>query len=241
MNKVINGKRYDTDKAKEIGSWESTWDFRSVNYMGETLYRKRTGEFFLHCERGMRSETAYRYCDSKMVSDGGEHIILLSYEQAQEWAEENMTGDEYEAVFGEVSEDAGNVPVTLSLPAATRMRLESRATKTGKSQSAIVSELIEDSRTEPRVKRFTAEEVKALEVKRGCEVYEHGTGECYEVIAIHVYCEDVADIDRAQSSNIFKTKEEAVAFATKKNEANLWEQSSMCAQDVYIVKARSIN
>ncbi len=145
MNKIINGKRYDTDKAKEIGSWESTWDCGSVDYMSETLYRKRTGEFFLHCERGMRSATAYRFCDNKMASDGSEHIVLLAYEQAQGWAEENMTADEYEAVFGEVADDAGNVPVTLSLPASAKAKLEAQAAKTGESQSAIVARLVSEA------------------------------------------------------------------------------------------------
>lgn len=36
MGKIINGKRYDTDKAAFIGLYD-----------GSNLYRKRTGEFFL--------------------------------------------------------------------------------------------------------------------------------------------------------------------------------------------------
>lgn len=36
MGKIINGKRYDTDKAVFIGLYD-----------GSKLYRKRTGEFFL--------------------------------------------------------------------------------------------------------------------------------------------------------------------------------------------------
>lgn len=31
-------------------------------------------------------------------------IIPLSIEEAKEWAEENLSGDEYEYIFGEVEE-----------------------------------------------------------------------------------------------------------------------------------------
>ena len=49
MKKIINNKVYDTNKATEVGSWESgRWgDF---NHIAETLYQKRTGEFFLQRE-----------------------------------------------------------------------------------------------------------------------------------------------------------------------------------------------
>lgn len=239
MNKVINGKRYDTDKAKEIGSWENMDDASSFDYICETLYRKRTGEFFLHCEGNAR--TPYATFSADGWARGGEVIRPLGYEEAREWAEGRLEASEYEAVFGEVSEDAGNVPVTLSLPAAMKLKLECRAINTGKSQSAIVSSLIMDSTAKPGVKRLSAADIKGLEAKRGCEVYDHVTGECYEVIALHVYCENAADIDMAQSVNVFKTHKEAVEFATRMNEADLWERSSMCDQEVYIVKARSID
>lgn len=43
MNKIINGRKYDTATAKEI--YESS--FQRVK--GMTLYQKKTGEFFLFC------------------------------------------------------------------------------------------------------------------------------------------------------------------------------------------------
>ena len=57
MNKRINGKRYDTETAKEVGcvSWGAVGDFR---HSSETLYRKSTGEFFLYGEGGPLSEYA---------------------------------------------------------------------------------------------------------------------------------------------------------------------------------------
>lgn len=140
MNKIINGKRYDTDTAKEVASWENMYDAGNFNYCRETLYRKRTGEFFLHCEGGARSPYA------SFSEDGwagwGEVLRPLSYGAACSWAEKNMTGDEYEAVFGEVGEDEGNVPVTLSIPASAKAELERRASETGRTQSDIVASLI---------------------------------------------------------------------------------------------------
>ena len=54
MNKVINGKRYDTDKAEQIAQSDNGCYVGDLDYYCETLYRKRTGEFFLHSEGGAR-------------------------------------------------------------------------------------------------------------------------------------------------------------------------------------------
>ena len=140
MNKIINGKRYDTDTAKEVGCWENMDDVRNFDYLGETLYRKRTGEFFLHCEGGAR--TPYASFSADGWAGRGEVLRPLSYGEACKWAEAYMTADEYEAVFGEVGEDEGNVPVTLSIPAAAKAELERRAAETGRTQSDIVASLI---------------------------------------------------------------------------------------------------
>ena len=52
MKKVINGLLYNTDTAKEIG----VLDNRSIfNRKIESLYRKRTGEYFLY-EKNNRYE-----------------------------------------------------------------------------------------------------------------------------------------------------------------------------------------
>ena len=47
---------------------------------------------------------------------GGERIIPLSLEAAQEWAEKHLDGDEYEEIFGAVEEDESKKVVTFSLP-----------------------------------------------------------------------------------------------------------------------------
>ena len=48
MRKIINGRKYDTETAECVGEMASTYNFNDGYYYWEELYRKRTGEFFLH-------------------------------------------------------------------------------------------------------------------------------------------------------------------------------------------------
>ena len=50
MRKIINNKVYDTDTATWIGLSDNGHEYNDSAYSGETLYRKRTGEHFLHGE-----------------------------------------------------------------------------------------------------------------------------------------------------------------------------------------------
>lgn len=101
MKKIINGKRYDTDTAKNLGSagYSHPGDF---NYWRETLYRKKTGEFFLHGIGGAMS----RYARSTGLNEwtGGEEIRPLSLEEAQKWAEKYLEVEEFERIFGTCEE-----------------------------------------------------------------------------------------------------------------------------------------
>ena len=140
MKKIINQKRYDTDTAKELGysaNNVSRWDF---NWWQETLYQKRTGEFFLHGEGGPMSRYAESVGNSGWSS--GERLMPLTYAEARVWAEKHLTVDEYEAIFGEVTEDESKVIISLSIPATAVEKLKRMASQTGKTQSDIVAELI---------------------------------------------------------------------------------------------------
>lgn len=103
MKKIIKGRLYDTDTAKEIaadGNGLSPRDFRSYS---ETLYLKRTGEYFLCGEGGPMTKYARRYCDGNGLI-GGSGIIPLTAEEAREWGEKHMSADDYIAAFGPVEE-----------------------------------------------------------------------------------------------------------------------------------------
>lgn len=102
MRKIINGKKYDTDTAKEIGSRFSGESYRDFSYVEETLYRKRNGEFFLYGSGGPASR--YVISTGQNSWSGGSKIIPLSTQEARDWAEQYLTPDEFEAIFGAVTE-----------------------------------------------------------------------------------------------------------------------------------------
>lgn len=101
MKKIINGKKYDTNTAKALHTMErgTPGDF---SYMSETLYIKKTGEYFLHGEGGPM--TTYAQSAGQNCWTGGEAITPITEAEAREWGEKHMDGDEYEAIFGEVEE-----------------------------------------------------------------------------------------------------------------------------------------
>lgn len=101
MKKIINGKKYNTETAKEIGSfYNNSTGFDSLS---ETLYRKRTGEFFVYGEGGARTWCAVSY-DNGNSWGGGKAILPLTDVEAREWIERHCDADTYESIFGEVEE-----------------------------------------------------------------------------------------------------------------------------------------
>lgn len=101
MKKNINGRRYDTDTAKKIGKWDNGLPGGDLDYISETLYQKRTGEYFLHGDGGARSWAAVPDYDA-MAS--GERIRPLSEEEARDWCERRLNAEAYEAIWGEPEE-----------------------------------------------------------------------------------------------------------------------------------------
>ena len=102
MKKIINGKMYNTETAKEIGHWWNNYSCRDFNYCREFLYRKKTGEYFLYGVGGSMSKYS-QLCGQNCWS-GGEGITPMTELDAKIWAEEHLTADEYEEIFGEVEE-----------------------------------------------------------------------------------------------------------------------------------------
>lgn len=102
MKKIINGKKYDTDTAEEVCDWNNGLGTRDFHYECETLYRKKTGEFFLLGEGGPAS--AYAVTVGQNEWSGGEEIIPFSENRAKEWLAAHGTVECYEKLFGEVAE-----------------------------------------------------------------------------------------------------------------------------------------
>lgn len=140
MKKVINGKVYDTDKARELAS-DSYSNPRDFHHWSETLYVKRTGEYFLHGSGGPMSRYAERIEQNSW--SGGEQLIPLTYDKAREWAEEHLSGTEYEEIFGEVSEDAEDVQLSFRVSAATDAKLRRIAGEQGITITAALEKIID--------------------------------------------------------------------------------------------------
>lgn len=100
MKKIINGKKYDTDTAKKLASGGYGW-YSDLDYIEETLYKKRTGEFFLFGKGGPASKYSEYNGNGHIASWD---IIPLTESEAKQWTEKNCNSDEYEEIFGEVAE-----------------------------------------------------------------------------------------------------------------------------------------
>lgn len=135
MKKVINGSLYDTETAKLLGE-DSYSNPRDFAHWRESLYRTKSGKYFLHGEGG--AMTKYAVCVGLNEWSGGEKIIPLDLESAQKWAEEHLDGDEYIRAFGEPEERT-----TVMISAATKARLSDIKAKTGKSFGDIIAEAVE--------------------------------------------------------------------------------------------------
>ena len=135
MKKIINGKAYDTTTAKEMAMYSSPGSSRDFNHYTETLYLKKTGEYFLHGVGG--PATRYAETIGQNQWSGGERVIPMSYQAAREWAEKHLDGDEYEAIFGAVVEEEGRERSPGRYPARC-CRLRREAQETGVTVGALV-------------------------------------------------------------------------------------------------------
>lgn len=140
MKRIIGGKKYDTETAEEVAE-VTHGNRRQFEYYEETLYRKRTGEYFLYGYGYAASRYAKQVCGDFVP--GGD-IIPLTFEQARSWAERELSADEYESIFGEVPEGDEEADVVLSVRVspATRERLRRMAAESGRSQGAVLDELV---------------------------------------------------------------------------------------------------
>ena len=141
MKTVISGKRYDTDTAVVCGIYGDRKD--SDHYI-ETLYQKRTGEFFIHGEGGPDSK--YREAVTLNEWRSGEKITPLTEGDAKEWAKNYLTADEYKRIFEIVDKpEICRKHCTFSLTGNTIAKLTELARSSGLSRSQIVADLINDA------------------------------------------------------------------------------------------------
>lgn len=99
---IINGKAYNTETARFLGSHSDNLSRRDFRFYYEELYLKKTGEFFLSGEGGPMSAYAAYYDDGMRGS--GTRILPLTEAEAREWVENNLDYEDYIEIFGEPEE-----------------------------------------------------------------------------------------------------------------------------------------
>lgn len=131
MKKIINNLVYDTNTAKDVGEWSNGYSVSDFKHVYETLYRKRTGEYFLHGQGGPMSKYAVKTGSNSW--SGGEKIIPLEYESARKWAEDKLDADDYIAEFGDPGEGDNDQEQALCLriPVSLHARLKKKQAQTG--------------------------------------------------------------------------------------------------------------
>lgn len=135
MKKIISGRVYNTSTATRVGVYESGFQ-GDIDYVCEELYRKKNGEFFVYVEGG--AATSYAVSRGSDGYAAGEAITPMTYDEAAHWAERHLTGEQYEQIFGEVSEDDTTVKTMISTTAAEIEIIKRNAAKAGMTVSSYI-------------------------------------------------------------------------------------------------------
>jgi hypothetical protein len=105
MKAIVNGKRYDTEKAVLIGRDCYGGSRSDFQWWEAGLYKTpRSGAYFLAGRGGAMTRWARRVDGGGHA--GGEGIFPMSAAEALEWAERYLSVEEVEQHFGGVIEDA---------------------------------------------------------------------------------------------------------------------------------------
>ncbi|MBO5384495.1 MAG: hypothetical protein J6A30_09370 [Ruminococcus sp.] len=140
MKKVINHKVYDTETAKKYGEYEPNPYRSDFHWFCESLYQKKTGEFFLYGD-GNAASPYSKSCGQNEWC-GTEIIRPLTYEEAQKWAEKHLDGDEYIRIFGDPEENSEKIALNLYIRKDTAEKLKQAAAKAGITVSEYIEGLI---------------------------------------------------------------------------------------------------
>ena len=102
MKKIINGKLYNTETAKEVGTYKGDWFEDDCYFSEHSLYVKKNAEWFLLG----KGESLYYYNEDSHYGELEDGYILypISIERAKVWVEKYMDVDTYVKFFGEVEE-----------------------------------------------------------------------------------------------------------------------------------------
>lgn len=143
MKRIIKNKLYDTDTAVQV------FEDIATNYrngegqcMEQRLYRKQRGDFFLWL-LGPVSNASHNIGINNCPHDKSRQIFVLTYDQAREWAEQTMPAEKYLEIFGEPEDDGSTADLMLRISSAKVTKLKQQASKTGKTLTEIIEEMID--------------------------------------------------------------------------------------------------
>ena len=139
MKKIIKTKLYDTETAKKLGEFSAPCGRNDIHFYEETIYLKRTGEFFLYGS-GNAGSKYNKSCGQQWC--GNEAIIPLTYEEAREWAEKHLDAGEYSTIFGEPAENAEKERLNVWISAQSMKKLRDIQAETGLTIGEIVEGII---------------------------------------------------------------------------------------------------
>lgn len=104
MKRIINGKRYDTSTAEQVGEYCNGFRLHDWHWLEEKLYRTPKGAYFLHGEGGGLSE--YRSGARGTGWTNGQALIPMTDDEAMRWLEEHGLTDAVEEHFADAFDDA---------------------------------------------------------------------------------------------------------------------------------------
>jgi len=104
MKRIINGLRYDTERADLLAEYGNGLDRRNFRWCWERLYRTKNENFFLFGKGGPLS--SYASGGRGIGWTDGQAIVPLSDEEVMEWLELREMPDLCEELFPNSIEDA---------------------------------------------------------------------------------------------------------------------------------------
>lgn len=145
MRKMINSLSYDTKTAKFLTKWDTGHDKGSPDYYEESLYQKRTGEFFLAATGNEDTKYAKSLGGNQWAQ--GEMIIPLDFASAEEWAKRYAEPSLYQKYFGELSHYENNKRpfLYLQISPIAYARLNRLISIKKVSKAELIEQLIEDA------------------------------------------------------------------------------------------------
>lgn len=132
MRKIIKNKKYDTDTARKVATRTEYMGYVD-KYIRETLYQKKTGEYFLHGQGG--ADTKYGKYKGDTLWEAGQKITPFTPDQARDWADFHLNAEEYNKIFVNAPKMPGKGYVTYYLDNELIERIKFSAQRNGMTAS----------------------------------------------------------------------------------------------------------